>query len=622
MNRKQKKILIRIIISAIFALFSFLFMEKGVVKISLNLFCYIIIGYDILKKAFTGIINSRPFDENVLMAVATIGAIVLGFTTKTYDFFEAFAVMFFYQTGELFQSIAVGKSRKNIKELMNIRPDYANIEKNNEIIKVSPERVGLGDEIIVYPGEKVPVDGYITEGESSLNTVAITGESNPLYVQTGSEVLSGFINLTGVLKIKTTTDFKNSTVSKILALVEEAGFRKSRSEKFISKFARVYTPVVLFSALFLGVVPPLVSLFLRQSANWSVYIYRALTFLVISCPCALVISVPLSFFATIGGASKKGILIKGSDFIEVLSKADTVVFDKTGTLTSGTFSVKGIHHNTIEDSLILEYAAYAEYFSLHPAGKSLQEAYGKHIDIDRIKNFQEISGKGVFAEIDGKDVIAGNEKLMEDNGIEFIRCSHLGTVIHMAVNGEYKGHILICDREKKGSSDAIRELKRLKISDIIMLSGDKEKVAEDVAKNLGIDTFLGELSPVDKVNYVENLLKQAKKPVVFVGDGINDAPVLTRADIGISMGKIGSDAAVEASDIVITDDDPEKIPVAINCARKCMKIVKENICFSLAVKALCLVLTSIGAADMALAIFADVGVMILAILNSSRTLVK
>lgn len=594
----------------------------GIVRFGLYLVPYLIIGYDILKKAFKGILNRQVFDENFLMAVATLGAIAVAIYENG-DYTEANAVMLFYQIGEFFQSYAVGKSRKNISELMDIRPDYANIERNGSLEKVDPEEVEIGTIIVVQPGEKVPIDGIVVEGNSSLNTSALTGESLPREINLGEEVISGCINMTGVLKIQTTKEFGESTVSKILELVENSSSRKSKSEDFISKFAKYYTPAVCYSAVALAVLPPLVRMFgLSLSPDWSVWIYRALTFLVISCPCALVISIPLSFFAGIGGASKDGILVKGSNYLETLSKTKYVVFDKTGTLTQGVFEVNGIHHNEMENEALLEYAALAESASSHPISKSLQRAYGKELDRSRVSDIKEISGNGVIAKVDGHVVAAGNKKLMKHLNISYIDCHSVGTIIHIAIDGNYAGHIVISDVMKPHSKDAITALKQAGVEKIVMLTGDSEKVANQVAGELGIDMVYSELLPGDKVSKVEELLEEKTKrsKLAFVGDGINDAPVLSRADIGIAMGAMGSDAAIEAADVVLMDDDPMKIAKAIKISRKCIRIVYQNIVFALGIKLICLVLGAIGIANMWLAIFADVGVMIIAILNAIRAL--
>ena len=623
MNKKQKKMLVRIL--AAFALLvglSFAPVE-GVLRFLLYLVTYFIIGYDILWKALKGIRNRQVFDENFLMAVATVGAIALALYDQTGDYTEAVAVMLFYQVGELFQSYAVGKSRRNISELMDIRPDYANIEKDGVLEKVDPDEVEVGTVIVVQPGEKVPIDGVVTEGASSLNTSALTGESLPRDVKAGDEIISGCINMTGLLKIRTTKEFGESTVSKILDLVENASSRKSKSEDFISKFARVYTPAVCGAALLLAIVPPLVRMFAMSAApEWDVWIYRALTFLVISCPCALVISIPLSFFAGIGGASREGVLVKGSNYLETLSQTKIVVFDKTGTLTQGVFEVNAVHHSDMDKAKLIEYAALAESFSTHPISRSLRKAYGKKLDNTRVTDVQEISGNGVIAKVDGREVAAGNEKLMKRLGVDFISCHSVGTIIHMAVDGQYAGHIVISDVVKPHAAEAIRELKKAGIEKTVMLTGDAKKVAEDVAHRLGVDEVRSELLPADKVEKVEELLKTKpeKAKLAFVGDGINDAPVLRRADIGIAMGAMGSDAAIEAADVVLMDDDPLKISKAIKISRKCLGIVYQNIVFAIGIKLLCLLLGAVGLANMWLAIFADVGVMILAVLNAIRAL--
>lgn len=616
MNKKQKKMLIRIIIAAVLIVVFSLLPAEGYLRFVLFMIPYLVIGYDILKKAFKGILNKQVFDENFLMAVATVGAILLG------DYSEGVAVMLFYQIGELFQSYAVGKSRRNISELMDIRPDYANIEKDGTLEQVDPDEVEIGTIIVVQPGEKVPIDGVITEGTSTLNTSALTGESLPRDAKAGDEVISGCINMTGLLKIRTTKEFGESTVSKILELVENSSFRKSRSENFISKFAKYYTPAVCYGALALAFIPPIVLLIMGKSAMWGDWIYRALTFLVISCPCALVISIPLSFFAGIGGASNQGILVKGSNYLETLAQTKYVVFDKTGTMTQGVFEVSGIHHNEMPDEKLLEYAALAECSSSHPISKSLQKAYGKPIDRNRVTDIEEISGNGVIAKVDGISVAAGNTKLMNRLGIAYQDCHHVGTVVHMAIDGKYAGHILISDIIKPHAKEAIAELKKAGISKTVMLTGDSKRVADQVAEELGIQEVYSELLPADKVSRVEELLNQKseKDKLAFVGDGINDAPVLSRADIGIAMGALGSDAAIEAADIVLMDDDPLKISKAIKIARKCIRIVYENIYFANGIKVLCLILGALGIANMWMAIFADVGVMIIAVLNAIRTL--
>ena len=608
--------LIRIIIAAVLIVVFSLLPAEGYLRFVLFMIPYLVIGYDILKKAFKGILNKQVFDENFLMAVATVGAILLG------DYSEGVAVMLFYQIGELFQSYAVGKSRRNISELMDIRPDYANIEKDGTLEQVDPDEVEIGTIIVVQPGEKVPIDGVITEGTSTLNTSALTGESLPRDAKAGDEVISGCINMTGLLKIRTTKEFGESTVSKILELVENSSSRKSKSENFISKFAKYYTPAVCYGALALAFIPPIVLLIMGKPAMWGDWIYRALTFLVISCPCALVISIPLSFFAGIGGASNQGILVKGSNYLETLAQTKYVVFDKTGTMTQGVFEVSGIHHNEMPDEKLLEYAALAECSSSHPISKSLQKAYGKPIDRNRVTDIEEISGNGVIAKVDGISVAAGNTKLMNRLGIAYQDCHHVGTVVHMAIDGKYAGHILISDIIKPHAKEAIAELKKAGISKTVMLTGDSKRVADQVAEELGIQEVYSELLPADKVSRVEELLNQKSErdKLAFVGDGINDAPVLSRADIGIAMGALGSDAAIEAADIVLMDDDPLKISKAIKIARKCIRIVYENIYFAIGIKILCLILGALGIANMWVAIFADVGVMILAVLNAIRTL--
>ena len=622
MNRKQKKNLIRIIIAAVLLIFLKLVSLPAWLSVVLYLAAYIVIGYDILRKAFKGILNKQVFDENFLMAVATVGAIALAVYERSADLSEAVAVMLFYQIGELFQSYAVGKSRRNISALMDIRPDYANIEKDGQLERVDPDEVEIGSVIVVQPGEKVPIDGTVIEGTSSLNTSALTGESLPRDVAVGDEIISGCINMTGVLKIRTSKAFGESTVSKILELVESSGARKSRAESFISRFARVYTPVVCYSALALAVLPPVIRLIMGMGGEWSTWIYRALTFLVISCPCALVISIPLSFFAGIGGASHEGILIKGSNYLETMSQVKTMVFDKTGTLTQGVFEVSGIHHSAIEDEKLIEYAALAECASSHPISQSLRRAYGKEIDRDRVTDIQEVSGKGVIAKVDGVSVAAGNDKLMAQLGIEAIPCRSVGTVIHIAIDGKYSGHILISDVEKPDAKDAIAALKRAGVTKTVMLTGDADRVAQYTAKNLGVDEVYSELLPSGKVDKVEMLLSklEGRGKLAFVGDGINDAPVLSRADIGIAMGAMGSDAAIEAADIVLMDDDPMKIAKGIKISRKCIRIVHENIVFALVIKFACLLLGALGIANMWAAIFADVGVMVLAVLNAIRAL--
>lgn len=622
MNKKQKKMLARIIVSAVMLVILNFLPVTGILRIALYLAVYLIIGYDILKKAGKGILNGRVCDENFLMTVATIGAITLAVYTRSGDYNEAIAVMLFYQVGEFFQSYAVGKSRRNISALMDIRPDYANIEQDGKLIQVDPDEVAVGNIIVVQPGEKIPIDGIITEGSSDLNTSALTGESLPREAHAGDEVISGCINMTGVLKIRTTREFGESTVSRILELVEESSSRKSRSENFISRFARVYTPAVCIAALLLALLPPICNLLLGRAAGWENWIYSALTFLVISCPCALVVSVPLSFFAGIGGASKEGILIKGSNYMEILSQAKTVVFDKTGTLTQGVFEVSGIHHNEMEDARLLKYAALAECSSSHPISKSLQRAYGKEIDRGRVTDIREISGEGLIAKVDGTEVAIGNTKLMKRQNIAYADCHSVGTIIHIAVDGSYAGHIVISDIEKPGAKAAIAALKKAGVSKTIMLTGDAKAVAEKVAADLGVDEVHSELLPGDKVEQVEKLLteKPPKAKLVFVGDGINDAPVLGRADIGIAMGAMGSDAAIEAADVVLMDDDPMKIAKGIRISRKCLSIVYQNIVFALAVKFVCLLLGVIGYANMWLAIFADVGVTVIAVLNAIRAL--
>ncbi len=617
MNKKQKKMLIRIIVAAALIVVLSLLPVEGWLQFVLFMVPYLVIGYDILKKAWKGICNKQVFDENFLMAVATIGAILLG------DYKEGVAVMLFYQIGELFQSYAVGKSRRNISELMDIRPDYANVERDGKLEQVDPDEVAIGTTIIVQPGEKVPIDGIVTEGKSSLNTSALTGESLPRDVSEGEEVISGCINMTGVLRIRTTKEFGESTVAKVLELVENSSSRKSRSENFISKFARIYTPAVCYGALALAILPPLVRMiFMGLSPEWGDWIYRALTFLVISCPCALVISIPLSFFAGIGGASKEGVLVKGSNYLETLSQAKYVVFDKTGTMTQGVFEVSGVHHSSMDDAKLIEYAALAESASSHPISKSLQKAYGKAIDRSRVSDIEEISGNGVTAVVDGVKVAAGNGKLMTRLGIEYRECHHVGTVVHIAVNGGYAGHILISDMIKPHAKEAIRDLKHAGIKKTVMLTGDMKKVADQVAQELGIDEVHSELLPADKVTQVERLLDEKKEneKLAFVGDGINDAPVLSRADIGIAMGAMGSDAAIEAADVVLMDDDPQKIAKAIKISRKCIRIVYENIYFAIGIKLICLALGALGIANMWMAIFADVGVMIIAVLNAIRAL--
>lgn len=617
MNKKQKKMLIRIIVvSVLVAALSMLSLE-GYLRAALFMVPYLVIGYDILRKAWKGIRNRQVFDENFLMAVATVGAICLG------DFKEGTAVILFYQIGELFQSYAVGKSRRNISELMDIRPDYANVERDGSLEQVDPDEVEVGSVIVVQPGEKVPIDGVIIEGTTTLNTSALTGESLPREAKEGDEIISGCINMSGVLKIRTTKEFGESTVSKILDLVENSSSRKSRSENFISKFARYYTPIVCYSALALALLPPIIRmLFMGMAPQWGDWIYRALTFLVISCPCALVISIPLSFFAGIGGASKAGVLVKGSNYLETLAQTKYVVFDKTGTLTKGVFEVCGVHHNTLEDHKILEYSALAECASSHPISKSLQKAYGKEIDRSRVKDIREISGNGVTAIVDGISVAVGNGKLMDSLGVRYAECSQVGTIVHVALDGQYAGHILIADVLKPTSAEAVRQLKKSGVKETVMLTGDMERVARQAASEIGVDQVYSELLPADKVARVEEMIdrKGAKEKLAFVGDGINDAPVLSRADIGIAMGALGSDAAIEAADVVLMDDDPLKVAKAVRIARKCMRIVYENIYFAIGIKILCLILGAVGIANMWLAIFADVGVMVIAVLNAIRAL--
>ena len=622
MTKKQKKMLTRILVCAVMLIALQFLPITGIPRFALYLAAYLVIGFDILKKAATGIGNGRVFDENFLMAVATIGAFALALYEKSGDYNEAIAVMLFYQIGELFQSYAVGKSRKNISALMDIRPDYANIEVDGKLEKVDPDEVAVGSVIVVQPGEKVPLDGVIIDGASTLNTSALTGESLPRDAKTGDEIISGCINMTGVLKVRTTKEFGASTVSKILELVENSSSRKSRSEDFIAKFARIYTPAVCYSALALAVIPPVARLAMGSSAAWEQWIYRALTFLVTSCPCALVVSIPLSFFAGIGGASKEGVLIKGSNYLETLSQVKTVVFDKTGTLTKGVFEVSAVHHSPLEEAKLLEYAALAECASSHPISKSLQKAYGKEIDRSRVTDIEEVSGRGILAKVDGVPVAAGNHKLMEQLGIDFIDCHSVGTIIHMAIDGKYAGHIVISDVVKPNSKQAIEQLHRAGVTKTVMLTGDAKKVAASVAKELGVDEMYSDLLPAGKVEKVEALLSQqsGKAKLAFVGDGINDAPVLSLADIGIAMGAMGSDAAIEAADIVLMDDEPLQIAKAIKISRKCIGIVYQNIVFALVVKFACLALVAVGAADMWAAIFADVGVMVLAVLNAIRAL--
>ena len=622
MNKKQKKMLVRILVSGVLMVILHFLPIQGLIRFLLYMIPYLIIGYDILRKAFKGILNRQPFDECLLMTIATLGAIVIA-VFDSGDYTEAIAVMLFYQVGEWFQSYAVGKSRRNISELMDIRPDYANVEQDGKLVQVEPDEVEIGTVIVVQPGEKVPIDGIILEGTSILNTSALTGESLPREAKAGDEIISGCINMSGLLKIQTTREFGESTVSKILDLVENASSRKSKPEDFITKFARVYTPAVVYSAIALALLPPLVRMgIMGLAADWGTWIYRALTFLVISCPCALVISIPLSFFAGIGGASKEGVLVKGSNYLEALSRTKTIVFDKTGTLTQGVFQVSGIHHSQMEEEKLLEYAALAESASPHPISKSLQKAYGKELDRSRVTDIQEISGQGVTAKVDGTEVAAGNIKLMERLGIPYEDCHQVGTIIHMAVNGAYAGHILISDVEKPKAKEAVTALKKAGIQKTVMLTGDSKKVAAQVAERLGIDEVYSELLPQGKVEKMEELLahRQEKDVIAFVGDGINDAPVLSRADIGIAMGAMGSDAAIEAADVVLMDDEPLKIAKAIKISRKCLSIVYENIWFAIGIKVICLILGALGIANMWAAIFADVGVMILAVLNAIRAL--
>lgn len=617
MNKKQKKMLIRVIVASVLVVVLSMLPLEGYLRAALFLIPYFVIGYDILRKAWKGIRNRQVFDENFLMAVATVGAICLG------DFKEGTAVMLFYQIGELFQSYAVGKSRRNISELMDIRPDYANVERDGNLEQVDPDEVEVGSVIVVQPGEKVPIDGIIIEGSTTLNTSALTGESLPREAKEGDEIISGCINMSGVLKIRTTREFGESTVSKILDLVENSSSRKSRSENFISKFARYYTPIVCYSALALALLPPVIRmLFMGMEPQWGEWIYRALTFLVISCPCALVISIPLSFFAGIGGASHAGVLVKGSNYLETLAQTKYVVFDKTGTLTKGVFEVCGVHHNTLEDHKILEYSALAECASSHPISRSLQKAYGQEIDRSRVTDIREISGNGVIAMVDGISVAVGNGKLMDSLGIQYVECSQVGTIVHVALDGQYAGHILIADVLKPTSAEAVRQLKKAGVKETVMLTGDMERVARQAASETGVDRVYSELLPADKVAKVEEMIsgKGAKEKLAFVGDGINDAPVLSRADIGIAMGALGSDAAIEAADVVLMDDDPLKVAKAVRMARKCMRIVYENIYFAIGIKILCLILGAVGIANMWLAIFADVGVMVIAVLNAIRAL--
>lgn len=623
MNKKQKKVLVRIIISAVLLALLNLVSLPEIPAMLLYFAAYIVIGYDILRKAGKGILNGRVFDENFLMAVATVGAVALAFISGSYDFNEAVLVMLFYQIGELFQSYAVGKSRRSISSLMDIRPDYANIEADGKLEQVDPDEVETGTVIVVQPGEKVPIDGVVVDGTTTINTSALTGESLPRDVAPGEEIISGCINLSGLIRVRTTKPFGESTVSKILELVENSGSRKSHSEQFISRFARVYTPIVCYAALALALLPPLVRiLFMSVGGDWTVWIYRALTFLIVSCPCALVISIPLSFFAGLGGASSEGVLIKGSNFLEALAQTKTVVFDKTGTLTKGVFEVSGIHHCPIEDKKLLEYAALAECASSHPISKSLQRAYGRELDRSRVSDIEEISGNGVIAKVDGHSIAAGNDRLMQRLGIGHTDCHSVGTIVHVAIDGVYSGHIVISDIVKPDSAKAIEELKKAGVSRTVMLTGDAKAVADKVASELGVDEVHSQLLPGDKVREVERLLgeKSGKAKLAFVGDGINDAPVLSRADIGIAMGAMGSDAAIEAADVVLMDDDPLKISKAIKISRKCIRIVYENIIFALGVKFSCLLLVALGAADMGAAIFADVGVMVIAVLNAMRAL--
>ena len=623
MNKKQKKVLVRIIIAAVLLALLNIVSIPEIPAMILYFAAYIVIGYDILRKAGKGILNGRVFDENFLMAVATVGAIALAFISGSHDFNEAVLVMLFYQIGELFQSYAVGKSRRSISSLMDIRPDYANIEVDGKLEQVDPDEVETGTVIVVQPGEKVPIDGVVVDGRTTINTSALTGESLPRDVAPGEEIISGCINLSGVIKVRTTKPFGESTVSKILELVENSGSRKSHSEQFISRFARVYTPIVCYAALALAFLPPLVRiLFMSAGGDWSIWIYRALAFLIVSCPCALVISIPLSFFAGLGGASSEGVLIKGSNYLEALAQTKTVVFDKTGTLTQGVFEVSGIHHCPIEDEKLIEYAALAECASSHPISKSLQSAYGKELDRSRVSDIEEISGNGIIATVDGHTVAAGNDRLMRKLGIEHTDCHSVGTIVHVAIDGVYSGHIVISDIVKPNSAKAIAELKKAGVNKTVMLTGDAKAVADKVAADLGVDEVHSQLLPGDKVSEVERLLGEnsGKAKLAFVGDGINDAPVLSRADIGIAMGAMGSDAAIEAADVVLMDDDPLKISKAIKISRKCIRIVYENIIFALGVKFACLLLVALGVADMGAAIFADVGVMVIAVLNAMRAL--
>lgn len=622
MNRKQKRVLVRIILAAGMLVALNLLPLSGIPRMVLFLGCYLLIGYDILRKAFRGLRNGRVLDENFLMAVATLGAILLAVYEKSGDYNEAVAVMLFYQIGELFQSCAVGKSRKNISALMDIRPDYANVMRGDQMERVDPEQVALGEILVIQPGEKVPMDGVVLEGMSSVNTSALTGESLPRDVGPGDDLISGCINMTGLLKMRTTKVYEESTVAKILELVENASSKKSRSEQFISRFARVYTPLVCGAALLLALVPPIVQMLLGDHGSWHIWLYRALTFLVISCPCALVISIPLSFFAGLGGAGKAGVLIKGSNYLEALSKTKTMVFDKTGTLTQGTFAVEGVHHNTLEQEVLLEYAAMAECASSHPIGKSVLRAYGKPVDRSRVQEVQEFGGNGVVALVDGREVAVGNGGLMERLGVPYVPCSSSGTILHVALDRTYAGHIVISDELKPNAAEALQKLRDSGVDRLVMLTGDREKAAKAVASVLKMDEVFFELLPGDKVQKVEELLERygGSGKVAFVGDGINDAPVLSRADIGIAMGAMGSDAAIEAADVVLMDDNPGKIPQAIAISRKCMRIVYENIAFALGIKALCLLLGAFGLANMWTAIFADVGVMVLAVLNAIRAM--
>ena len=622
MNKKQKKRLYQIIACVIMIVAISIVGVSGVLKLALYLITYIIIGHDILKKAVKGIIKGQVLDENFLMAIATVGAFIMAIYSRSEDYLECVAVMLFYQIGELFQSYAVGKSRDNIAALMDIRPDYANIMQDGELTRVDPEDVSVGSVIIVQPGEKVPLDGVVVKGSSSLNTAALTGESLPRDVAEGEEIISGCINMTGVIEVRTTKEFGDSTVSKILDLVENASSRKSKSEDFIKRFAKVYTPAVCIGALILATLPPVVSRIVIGNSNWNIWIYRALTFLVVSCPCALVISIPLSFFAGIGGASHAGVLVKGSNYLEALSQVTTVVFDKTGTLTKGSFEVSGIHHNRLEEEKLLEYAALAECASSHPIGRSLIDAYGKPLDRSRVSDIEEISGHGICARVDGHNVLVGNDKLMKSYNVDYRDCHSVGTVIHVAIDNEYQGHIVISDVVKPEAKEAIAALKKLGIHNTVMLTGDSSKVAATVADSLGIDRVLSELLPQDKVSELEKLLetRSPKDKLAFVGDGINDAPVLSRADIGIAMGAMGSDAAIEAADVVLMDDNPMQIAKAIKISKKCIGIVRQNITFALGIKFACLILSAVGIANMWLAIFADVGVMVIAVINAIRAL--